>query len=181
MRVLVVSDIHGRLLRAKRLLEIVKDYDPQKIIFLGDYLYNGPRNGVPDDYDPLQVSFLLNTLAPLALGVRGNCDSRVDDLLLSFPLKDNVYANLNGFHLDLFHGDEFSLKKLKKKPGDILMSGHTHIYVLEKENGFIHLNPGSISFPKNGNPPTYAVFEEDFIEIRGFDDNRALAHLDLVR
>jgi predicted phosphodiesterase len=48
MRVLVVSDIHGRLLRAKRLLEIVKDYDPQKIIFLGDYLYNGPRNGVPD-------------------------------------------------------------------------------------------------------------------------------------
>jgi putative phosphoesterase len=179
MRVLVVSDIHGRLLRAKRLLEIVKEYNPEKILFLGDYLYNGPRNGVPEDYDPLQVSFLLNTLAPLVIGVRGNCDSRVDDLLLSFPLKDNVYADLNGFHLDLFHGDEFSLQNLEKKPGDILMSGHTHIYVLKKENGFIHLNPGSISFPKNGNPPTYAVFEENFIEIRGFDDNKPLAHLAL--
>jgi Predicted phosphoesterase len=77
------------------------------------------------------------------------------------------------------HGDEFSQKSLAPHPGAVLCSGHTHIYVLKKENGFIFLNPGSISFPKNGNPPTYAFFDGKTFEIRSFDDDQVVASLPL--
>jgi uncharacterized protein len=181
MKVFIVSDIHGRLLVAKRLKEIILAYDPDRILFLGDYLYNGPRNGVPSDYDPLGVCTILNEFSKKAVGVRGNCDSRVDAMLLDFPIKDNVYLHLNGYRLDLFHGDEYSAKRLRTKPGDILVSGHTHVQVLSHENGFIQLNPGSPSFPKNGNAPSFAVFEPTFIEIRSFSDLSVISRLDLFK
>lgn len=177
MRLLLASDIHGRLKRAERFASLVDRLSPDAIFLMGDYLYNGPRNGVPDDYDPLKVSEILNRYKDKTVGVRGNCDSRVDDLLLAFPLLDNRQLNYGGLEFDLFHGDEFSLKNLKPNPGAVLASGHTHIYVLKKENGFIHLNPGSISFPKNGNPPTYALFDGKTFEIRCFDDDKLLASL----
>jgi uncharacterized protein len=178
MRTLIVSDIHGRLFRAERLARIIDDYHPGKILFLGDYLYNGPRNGVPEDYDPLKVAEILRRFKEMAVGIRGNCDSRVDEVLLGFPLRDHAYLTLNGKRVDLFHGDDYSLKRLRKKPGDMLLSGHTHLFVLEKKDGFLCVNPGSISFPKNGNPPSFAVFEPSFIEIRRFDDLRVLARME---
>jgi putative phosphoesterase len=177
--ILFVSDIHGRLKRAERFASLAERLDPEQIVFLGDYLYNGPRNGVPDDYDPLQVSAILNRFKDKSIGIRGNCDSRIDGDLLAFPLEDNRRISLAGLHFDLYHGDAFSLKNLHPEAGDVLVSGHTHIYVLKKESGFIYLNPGSISFPKNGNPPTYAVFDGKKFEIRGFDDDRVLSSLTL--
>ena len=172
MRLLMASDIHGRLKRAERCAALLDRLQPDTIFLLGDYLYNGPRNGVPDDYDPLKVSEILNRYKDKIIGVRGNCDSRVDDLLLAFPLLDNRQLTLEGVEFDLYHGDEFSQKSLAPHPGAVLCSGHTHIYVLKKENGFIFLNPGSISFPKNGNPPTYALFDGKTFEIRSFDDDK---------
>jgi putative phosphoesterase len=177
MRIFIASDIHGRLKRAERFAHLLDEQKPDTVLLLGDYLYNGPRNGVPDDYDPLKVSEILNRYKDKIIGVRGNCDSRVDDLLLAFPLLDNRQLTLAGHEFDLYHGDEFSLKGLSPHPGAILCSGHTHIFVLKKENGFIWLNPGSISFPKNGNPPTFALFEDKTIEIRNFDDEQVLLSL----
>jgi uncharacterized protein len=175
--ILIASDIHGRLKRAERFAKLIEKEDPEKILLLGDYLYNGPRNGVPEDYDPLQVSVILNQFKDKIIGVRGNCDSRIDGDLLAFPLEDNRQFTLEGIEFDLYHGDAFSLKNLHPNPGAVLLSGHTHIYVLKEEKGFVYLNPGSISFPKNGNPPTYAVYEQGHFEIRGFDDERVLSSL----
>ncbi len=153
---------------------------PGKIILLGDFLYNGPRNGVPDDYDPLAVSSLLNAYAKNAIGIKGNCDSRIDSDLLGFTLKDNRVLKINGFRCDLYHGDAYSIKGLRPHKGDILMSGHTHIWVLKKEKGYVYLNPGSISFPKGGNEPTYALFDEKMLTINSFPDGGVVASLDLA-
>ncbi|MBQ2493893.1 MAG: phosphodiesterase, partial [Bacilli bacterium] len=104
MRVLVVSDIHGRLLVARKLESLFDAYKPDRIILLGDYLYNGPRNGVPSDYDPMGVADILNKYAPTIIGVRGNCDSRIDQTLLKFPMsEDSRVVYLNGFRCDLIH------------------------------------------------------------------------------
>ena len=68
--------------------------------------------------------------------------------------------------------------KLNKK-GDILVSGHTHIQVLEKKDGMIWLNPGSISFPKGGNEASYATIEDNFITIRKVVDASPIKELSI--
>jgi putative phosphoesterase len=175
--ILFASDIHGRITRAKTLANIINVKKPDHVILLGDYLYNGPRNGVPEDYDPLGVSEVLNSFADKVIGVRGNCDSRIDNDLLKFPLEDNRRVTLEGHTFDLFHGDAFSLKMLAPQDGDILVSGHTHLYVLRKEGQHILLNPGSISFPKGGNPATYAVLEGDLLSILNFEEGTPVLSL----
>ena len=55
--------------------------------------------------------------------------------------------------------------------GDILIHGHTHVLKAEQKEGYILLNPGSVSIPKEGNPPTYAVLEDKTFTIKDFDGN----------
>ena len=55
--------------------------------------------------------------------------------------------------------------------GDILIHGHTHVLKAEQMEGYILLNPGSVSIPKEGNPPTYAVLENGVFSIMDFDGN----------
>ena len=38
-------------------------------------------------------------------------------------------------------------------------------------DGYILLNPGSVSIPKEGNPPTYAVLEDGIFSIKDFQGN----------
>ncbi|MCH3910152.1 MAG: phosphodiesterase [Bacilli bacterium] len=180
MRILVASDIHGRLHRMEAFNVWIDKLNPERIILLGDYLYNGPRNGVPDDYNPMEVSKLLNMNAQRIIGVRGNCDSRIDDTLLDFKLEDNRSIELDGMKFELYHGDDFSLRNLKKEKGHILLSGHTHIYVLKEEDGIVYLNPGSISFPKNMNPPSFALIEDGEAQIIDFDNGSVLKKLPIL-
>lgn len=178
MKVMIVSDIHGRRLVAQRLAKLFDEIEPARILCLGDVLYNGPRNGVPSDYDPMAVCDILNRYADRIIGIRGNCDSRVDEALLKFRMKDSQVIHVNGFRCDLIHGDLLTSQLLQVERGDILMFGHTHVPMLKKEDGVIYLNPGSPSFPKNGGPATYAIFDTGYIEIVDFHTGETIAHLD---
>lgn len=179
MRIFVASDIHGRVTRMETLSKRIEEFNPDKIFLLGDFMYNGPRNGVPDDYEPMKVSEMLNPFASKIIAVRGNCDSRVDEMLLKFPLEDVRRFELDGQFYDLYHGDEFSLNLLKPQKGDVLVSGHTHIQVLEEKDGTIFLNPGSTSFPKGGNEASYATIEEKHIAIHRLNDSSIIKELDI--
>ena len=55
------------------------------------------------------------------------------------------------------------------KNGDIFIHGHTHVLRADKKENYTILNPGSVSIPKEGNIPTYAVLEDGLFSIRGFD------------
>jgi hypothetical protein len=41
----------------------------------------------------------------------------------------------------------------------------------EEKDGIWILNPGSVSIPKEGNPPTYAVLENGLFQIKDFEGN----------
>ena len=168
MKILIASDIHGRLKRAQRLFDVIKEENPAKIIILGDFLYNGPRNGVPDDYDPMGVAaFFTDEIKSKLIAIRGNCDARIDETVLGLRLEDTLKTKLNGYVCDLTHGDRFDDSlHLNVEEGDILMFGHTHVPMLKRERGRIFLNPGSTSFPKGGSVPSYAIFDESSIEVR---------------
>ena len=55
--------------------------------------------------------------------------------------------------------------------GDILIHGHTHVLKAENMGNYILLNPGSVSIPKEGNPPTYAILENEIFIIKDFEGN----------
>lgn len=177
MKVLIASDTHGRLNAVKKLKTIIEKENPEKIILLGDFLYHGPRNGVPTDLNPIEVANLLNSFASKIIAVRGNCDARVDQMLLKFDFPDYQEVELNGYICHLFHGDLLNL--FKAKAGDLVISGHTHVPVLHQEGGIVFLNPGSTSFPKGRYPASFALWNDGFIRIKSLEDESVLKEIAL--
>ena len=88
------SDIHGSALYAEKLLARLKDEAPQRLVLLGDILYHGPRNELPDGYAPKEVAAMLNALRPRPLCVRGNCEAEVDQMMLEFPVMAEYFPLL---------------------------------------------------------------------------------------
>ena len=168
-RILIASDIHGDANTAERLVEIYKASGAEKLLLLGDILYHGPRNDLPAGYAPKKVIELLNPLKNEILAVRGNCDTEVDQMVLSFPiLADYAYLSLDGLRIFATHGHKFntdSLPPLAK--GDILLHGHTHVPVaIEFGEDNLYINPGSLSIPKESSPKSYILYENGVFSFR---------------
>ena len=85
MKLLVASDLHGSATHVKKLFERIEEEKPDRVVLLGDLLYHGPRNDLPDGYSPREVAATLNAAAELITAVRGNCDAEVDQMVLDFP------------------------------------------------------------------------------------------------
>ena len=75
---MIASDLHGSAYYCRLLLERFDEEKADRLIFLGDLLYHGPRNDLPKEYDTKAVTKLLNGVKDKLLCVKGNCDSEVD-------------------------------------------------------------------------------------------------------
>ena len=162
MKLLITSDIHGDLESAKRLVEIFDKEKCDKMLILGDILYFGPRNKLTENYNPQGVIKLLNERKDVILAVRGNCDAEVDQMVLDFPIMaDYCYLSLDGLEILATHGHKYNLEALPPlRKGEILLHGHTHVLKCEMfGNDNCYLNPGSPTYPKEGNPPSYMIYE----------------------
>ena len=84
MKAVVISDIHGSGYYAEKIKEINERENPDKIILLGDLYYHGPRNELSQEYKPMKVAEILNSLKDKLLVVRGNCDAEVDEMISDF-------------------------------------------------------------------------------------------------
>ena len=85
-KVVFASDIHGSAYWCRQLLSQAEKQDADKIVLLGDLLYHGPRNPLPQEYAPMDVAEMLSNVKEKLLCVRGNCDSEVDQMVLPFPM-----------------------------------------------------------------------------------------------
>ena len=172
MKLLIASDIHGDSSAAQALLDAYFEQGAERLILLGDILYHGPRNDLPGAYAPKKVIELLNSAKKPLLCVRGNCDTEVDQMVLSFPiLADYAYLSLDGLRIFATHGHKFntdSLPPLAK--GDILLHGHTHVPVaIEFGEENLYINPGSLSIPKENSPKSYILYENGVFSFRTLD------------
>ena len=158
MKLMFASDIHGSAYYCRKMLEAYQAEEADRLIFLGDILYHGPRNDLPKEYAPKEV-------------VRGNCEAEVDQMVLDFPVMADYALILYGErNLYATHGHIYNENNLPPlKNGDILIHGHTHVLKAEKREDYTLLNPGSVSIPKEGNPPSYAILEDGLFTIKGFD------------
>ena len=50
MKLMFISDIHGSSLYAQKAIDTYKQEKADKLIILGDILYHGPRNDLPEEY-----------------------------------------------------------------------------------------------------------------------------------
>ena len=171
MKYLFASDIHGSAYYCRKVLEVYRNSGAERLILLGDILYHGPRNELPQEYDPKEVFALLNEYKDQIYAIRGNCDSEVDQMVLEFPMMaDYALLALNGKTIYATHGHVFHEDNLPPlQPGDALIHGHTHLPVAKKAGEVYILNPGSTSLPKGGNPCSYAVLDGDLFQIITFE------------
>ena len=162
MKWMIASDLHGSAVYCRRMIEAFEREGADRLLLLGDLLYHGPRNDLPEGYAPKEVMPLLNGMKPKLLCVRGNCDAEVDQMVLDFPiLADYAVLPVGQRLVYATHGYVHNLKNLPPlAPGDILLHGHTHIPAwteFGEEN--LYLNPGSLSIPKDGSAHSYMTLE----------------------
>ena len=84
MKWMIASDLHGSAFYCKKMIKAFERERADRLLLLGDLLYHGPRNDLPEGYAPKEVIPLLNGLKPALLCVRGNCDAEVDQMVLDF-------------------------------------------------------------------------------------------------
>ena len=138
MKWMIASDLHGSAFYCKKMIKAFERERADRLLLLGDLLYHGPRNDLPEGYAPKEVIPLLNGLKPALLCVRGNCDAEVDQMVLDFPILAD-YAVL---------------------PVGRRLVYATHIPAwTEFGEGNLYLNPGSVSIPKEGSAHSYMTLE----------------------
>ena len=84
MKFLIASDVHGSNFYLKKLIERFKAEGADKLILLGDIYNHGPRNPLPEEYEPMTVSEQLNAMNDKLIVIKGNCDSQVDTMISQF-------------------------------------------------------------------------------------------------
>ena len=156
MKIFIASDLHGSAEYCRQLIEAFKKENADKLLLLGDILYHGPRNDLPEGYSPKEVLSRLEEVKDKILCAKGNCDAEIDSELLPFPVNDSGVICVDGLNLYFAHGH-------RAEPplgvGDIYITGHTHVPLKEMHEGHYHLNPGSLSLPKEGSRHGYVVYE----------------------
>ena len=161
MKWMIASDLHGSAYYTRLLLEAMEREQPDRLLLLGDLLYHGPRNDLPRDYAPKEVIAMLNPLAGQVFCVRGNCEAEVDQMVLEFPvLADYCLVPAGKRMLYVTHGHVWTEDRPPRlAPGDILLTGHTHIPKCADHGAYVYMNPGSVSIPKAGSWHGYMTWE----------------------
>lgn len=166
MKVLVISDIHGSSYYARKIEEIVERENPEKIVLLGDLYYHGPRNELSQEYAPMEVAKILNSLKDKLMVVKGNCDAEVDEMISEFKFEDHILTNINGKNIYFTHGHKYNIENIPYEDFDILIYGHIHQGFIQEKEGYLFANPGSISLPKGGTEHSYLILEENQITLK---------------
>ena len=177
MKLVIASDIHGAADACARLMTVIEEESPDRIVLLGDLLYHGPRNDLPADYAPKRVIEMLNSVADNVIAVRGNCEAEVDQMVLGFPCMADHNVLLDpaaDMTLFLTHGHAYGPGYHNSvhawpalPPRSALVYGHTHMKVSEKnaEHDAWVFNPGSVGIPKDGSA-SCGIYEDGRFEYR---------------
>lgn len=147
MKVLIVSDTHGRHGNLDRILEAEKNLD--MLVHLGDVEGGEAYLDAVVDCEKHMV--------------RGN-----NDFFSDLPREEEFYIGKYKAFITHGHGyyvslnSEYIKEEGRARKADIVMFGHTHRPYLEQEEDIILLNPGSVSFPRQeGRKGSYMILELD--------------------
>ena len=169
MKILIASDIHGSAHCTEKLRERFIAEKGDKLILLGDVYNHGPRNPFPEEYAPQTVAEILNGLKDKLIVVKGNCDSDVDTLISDFDFVDNTVIIVGNKTVFCTHGHIYNKDNLPATRFDAVVYGHFHTGFIERVNGVIVANAGSVSLPKFDTPRSYLVLDGEKLTLKTLD------------
>jgi putative phosphoesterase len=137
---IVISDTHGDILPAKKIIEQYPQNDG--FIHLGDFYKDAYI--IKSHYPDLNV-----------ITVPGNCD-------FTYDIPTDLVLEIEGKRILLTHGHRYNVKngidRLEKNI-DVVLFGHTHSPLHDYRSNITFVNPGSMGFPRGFSSPTYALLE----------------------
>lgn len=147
MRILIVSDTHGRHSKFDMALEKAGKID--LMIHLGDIQEE-------EDYMEMVCD------CPVCM-VAGN-----NDFFSELPYERTEV--IGGKRMFLTHGHSYDvhngLRRLaeegRRHQAEVVMFGHTHVPYVEEQDDMLFVNPGSLTYPRQeGHKPSYAIMDID--------------------
>ncbi len=147
MKILIVSDTHGRDTALKKLLKRTEPID--MLIHCGD---------VEGGEEEIRAA----ARCPVHM-VAGN-----NDFFCDLPREEEFFIGryrvllTHGHYYYITMGTQMLKEDARARGFDIVMFGHTHRPVLEQGKDITILNPGSLSYPRQeGRRPSYIIMELD--------------------
>lgn len=181
MRLLIASDLHGSMPALNFLRKKCEELNPDTLVLLGDLVYHGPRNPLPEGYDTREMLSAMpefETIKCPIIAVRGNCDAEVDVRQMPFMMPENAWIEVDGLKIFASHGHH--LPNVPPMPGlpqgTVILRGHTHVPRGETIDNYHFWNPGSLSLPKGGFPASYGIYENGVFQVLTKDGNEILRH-----
>lgn len=183
MKLLVVADTHGNLEGWRRALELAGE-GANLIVHCGDVLYHGPKFAPVEGWGPRGLAEAINTCPLPVLIARGNGDAEVDQLVLEVPLlSPYVFTQVDGLRLLVTHGhlqpEAETVALARKWEIDLLLTGHTHVPMVERHGKLVHVNPGTVTYPLASEPArqrcTCASWEDGTVTHFDVDTGEVLA------
>lgn len=147
MKILIVSDTHGRMDNLRKTIERVSPID--LLIHLGDF------EGGEDDIEEI-------SLCPTEF-ISGN-----NDFFTELPKEKLI--RIGKYTVLLTHGHRYGVnfstsgivEAARKNDADIVMFGHTHVPMIDLSESIWVINPGSLALPRqHGRIPTFIIMDID--------------------
>lgn len=147
MKILVVSDSHGRNLNLNKIIDKASPID--LLIHLGDY------EGYEDELE-------------LIAGCKVEMVAGNNDYFSKLPKEKVIEVEgykifmTHGHHYGVYYGTDQLKDAARENGASIALYGHTHIPYLSQTGDVVVMNPGSVTLPRqDGRIPTYAIIEID--------------------
>lgn len=153
MRLLFISDIHGRMINLNYIEKLIEKNQFDKVIVLGD-LYSYYDNDL--NY---QINNFITKYVDIC--VKGNCDNEDDLKDFDIPIIYDIDClHVDGINLYITHGDQYNNERNNKSDfKGVLVFGHKHYPFITKKNDMTYICVGSISLPRENSNPCYMIYE----------------------
>lgn len=146
MKLLVCGDTHGNNQAIACLIRAFAFHRPQLFAHTGDFYRDFQRIREETGVD--------------GYGVTGNCDFGLTE-------PEEQLFELDGIRVLLVHGHQHRVKRgprhliraARKKGVQLVLFGHNHIPLVQREQGLLLVNPGSLYWPRGGSGPSYALLD----------------------
>lgn len=145
MKLIVFSDSHGNLENIHTAINFFRN-EIIGIVHLGDFFEDAKK--IQKSYPELPMFY-----------VSGNNDFPGDKTELFFNSFNKKLFLTHGHFYNVYFGVDKLFYRAKEIGANICLFGHTHNPFIEQIEDIFILNPGSISYPRALDKPTFAILE----------------------